>query len=165
MIHFEVDTQDAAWETLWPQLSSLSQKLALETLTFCHVPVAGIDVEVILCNDAQITPFNAQYRQKERPTNVLSFPQFSTLDDILSHKIRPLCLGSIIMSHETLAREAADQGKSLCHHGAHLFLHSFLHLLGYDHLTAENAAQMEKIEIDLLAQHNILNPYIIKETL
>ena len=161
MITFDLHIDHAPWEDKWPLLAPLADTLTKDALAFCGLsPGAGIEVEVMLCNDAMIQTFNAAHRQCDAPTNVLSFPQFDSLASLQAYPHRPLCLGSIIMSLETLEKEAIAQKKTFVDHGGHLFLHSMLHLLGYDHLTDADAAEMEKIEIDILAEHNIVNPYI-----
>ena len=105
------------------------------------------ELSIALINDSQMTTLNKDYRQKDGPTNVLSFPADAPL------------LGDIVLSYETIVREAADKGVSLSNHLSHLLIHGFLHLQGYDHQTETEAAEMEALEIAALAQLHIDNPY------
>ena len=107
---------------------------------------------ILLTNDAEIKTFNAQYRAKNKPTNVLSFPDGDVVDGVTQ-------LGDIALAYETITREAAEQGKLLKHHISHLSVHGVLHLLGYDHEADRDAKAMETLEIAILARMGIANPY------
>ena len=100
-------------------------------------------------DDAEITALNARFRGREKPTNVLSFPDG-----------QDGYLGDVILAYETIAHEAAAQGKSLRAHTLHLVVHGVLHLLGYDHLHPRDARRMETLEIAILARLGVTNPYI-----
>ncbi|GBF59187.1 PhoH-like protein [Candidatus Phycosocius bacilliformis] len=114
-------------------------------------------VAVLLTDDARVQALNAQWRQQDKPTNVLSFPAAESLSDIsLAGEIG---LGDIALAYETCAREAAEQGKSLKHHATHLLVHGLLHLLGYDHEADDDAAEMEGLEREILASLGIADPY------
>jgi len=101
-------------------------------------------------DDHAVQALNAQFRGKNKPTNVLSFPD----DD------RPL--GDMILAYETVMREAAEQQKLFLHHVLHLVIHGTLHLLGYDHEENQQAEEMEALEITCLAKLGIANPYIAR---
>ena len=115
------------------------------------------EVSVVLCNDEFIRQLNRDYRGKDKATNVLSFPQTDFCDK--SALISPVPFGDIILAYETIAREAEEQNKLLENHFAHLVVHGTLHLLGYDHEQPEEAETMESIEISVLEQMGIENPY------
>ncbi len=105
------------------------------------------ELSIALTNDAQMKTLNKQYRDKDKPTNVLSFPADGPL------------LGDIVLSYETIAREAQAKGAAFESHLSHLLVHGFLHLQGYDHQTETGAAEMETLEITALAALGIDNPY------
>jgi probable rRNA maturation factor len=106
------------------------------------------ELSILFTNDEAVRRLNAQYRGKDSPTNVLSFPQPSG----------PL-LGDVVLAAETVRAEAALAGKPLEAHMAHLIIHGFLHLLGYDHWGEEEAEAMEAVERAALERMGIPDPY------
>lgn len=100
---------------------------------------------------------NHQYRGKDRPTNVLSFP-FERPEGLPADLPFEL-LGDLVICAEVVRREAAEQNKPLDHHWAHMVVHGCLHLLGYDHINDDDAEIMEQLERDILARLNISDPY------
>jgi len=111
------------------------------------------ELAIVLTNDAEQRDLNQQWRGKDSPTNVLSFPQIEPFGPVVG------ILGDITMARETLEREAADQGTSFADHFTHLVVHGFLHILGYDHLSDAEALQMESLETQILASLGIDDPY------
>ncbi|MEW6998037.1 rRNA maturation RNase YbeY [Colwelliaceae bacterium BS250] len=97
---------------------------------------------------------NHQYRGKDKPTNVLSFP-FEVPDGIELD-----LLGDLVICADVVENEAITQNKTVNAHWAHMIIHGCLHLLGYDHISEDDAIEMETIEINLLAPLGIENPYI-----
>lgn len=120
-----------------------------------------LSASLLLTNDAEIQILNAEWRGKDKPTNVLSFPMLEREDLLaLSAEGPPELLGDLALALETCQREAAEKGISLEHHTAHLIIHGLLHLAGYDHETSsEDARQMESLEIKALALMGIADPY------
>lgn len=114
--------------------------------------VAG-SVSLLLGDDAAISQLNKQFRGKDGPTNVLSFPPAP------GDQTGENFLGDIALAAETIVEEAQFQGKRFEHHAAHLAVHGFLHLLGYDHLTDADAQVMEERERAILASIGIPDPY------
>ena len=112
------------------------------------------EVSLVFADDARIRALNRQYRGKDRPTNVLSFPA-APLD---SGRLGPP-LGDIVMARETIAAEAAAEGLNFTDHLTHLIIHGFLHLVGYDHETDDEAAVMEQLETAILGRLGIADPY------
>lgn len=112
------------------------------------------EVSFVFCDDAEIETLNLQWRRIEKPTNVLSFP--ASRVELLAHA---LLLGDIVISYDTVMREALERSISLEHHTAHMILHGFLHLVGFDHETDEEAQDMEDVEREVLASLNITDPY------
>jgi probable rRNA maturation factor len=111
-------------------------------------------VTVIVDNDGRIRSLNQLWRQIDKPTNVLSFPALDGPEGPGKY------LGDIAISYETAAREAVAEGKSFSDHVAHLSVHGFLHLMGYDHESDADAAEMEGLERTILARIGISDPYI-----
>ncbi|MCW8918022.1 MAG: rRNA maturation RNase YbeY [Gammaproteobacteria bacterium] len=122
-------------------------------LQACAPEREGAELTIRLVEEAEITELNATYRQQHKPTNVLSFP-FEAPPGIAL----PL-LGDIVICAAVVAREAAEQGKPLAAHWAHLVIHGTLHLLGYDHIEEGEAEEMEGLEIALLGALGYANPY------
>lgn len=110
------------------------------------------EIAILLTDDASIRKLNRQWRDQDRPTNVLSFPA-SESGQHAAH------LGDIVVAYETLSREAAAEDRPFAHHLAHLVIHGYLHLLGYDHKSDSDAAQMEELETSLLGKLGIRDPY------
>lgn len=115
---------------------------------------AGSEVSVVLTDDARIRDLNRVHRGMDKATNVLSFPQ----DDPKADAYGPL-LGDIVVARETVLREAVDGGLSFRHHLAHMIVHGFLHLVGYDHMQDDEAEEMERLETAILAALDIPDPY------
>jgi probable rRNA maturation factor len=114
-------------------------------------------LSVLLTDDAEIRALNAQWRQQDKPTNVLSFPSPHT------GNVRPKPLGDIVIAYETTAREAQQEHKPFEHHLSHLTVHGFLHLLGYDHESDDEAEKMENVEREVLARLDIADPYATRD--
>jgi probable rRNA maturation factor len=111
---------------------------------------AVAEVAVVLADDAAVRVLNARWRKKDKATNVLSFPAGGAARD---------SLGDVVVAFETMRDEAAVDGKTLSDHLSHLVVHGVLHLLGYDHLSARAAADMEAREVAALARLGIADPY------
>jgi probable rRNA maturation factor len=114
----------------------------------------GAEVSVLLADDAEARALNERWRGVDKPTNVLSFPAAAPDKTAAA----PL-LGDIAVAFETVEREAAEEGKTFTDHAAHLVVHGFLHLLGFDHQGAGEADRMEAIEARALARLGIADPY------
>ncbi len=118
------------------------------------------EIAVLLTDDATIRAMNAQWRGIDKPTNVLSFPPGeATLGTDCPH------LGDIAIACETVAREAAAEDKAFLDHLAHLSIHGYLHLIGFDHENDGDALQMEHLETRILASLGIADPYADRQSL
>lgn len=121
-----------------------------------------IELGVRLSDDASVRVLNRDYRNKDKPTNVLSFAALESVDDADAFMMAPdmpLMLGDIVIARETCAREAVEQNKSLKNHLVHLAVHGTLHLVGYDHMVDDEAEEMESLERQILAGLGIEDPY------
>ncbi len=114
----------------------------------------GAEVSLCLADDAQLKALNLRWRGVDKPTNVLSFP--SAQPDRFAE---PVTLGDIALAYETLAREANELGAPLADHYRHLVAHGFLHLIGYDHGSDEEAERMEALETRIMARLGAADPY------
>lgn len=113
----------------------------------------------VLSDNATIQRLNHTYRDQDCPTNVLAFPQQSPHTSQDPFPQDPSALGDIILAFETISQEASAQDKSLKDHVQHLVVHGYLHLLGYDHMTPDEATMMEALETSILKTLNIKDPY------
>ena len=150
MPDIDILIESPGWSTI-PGVEAVVERAVLATLVAEKAGEAGLSV--LLGNDAAVRELNAQYRGKDQPTNVLSFPA----PQIPGQPAQ--ILGDIILAYETCRSEAEAEGKSLADHVSHLVIHGTLHLLGHDHQQDEEAEAMETREIALLAGLGIANPY------
>jgi probable rRNA maturation factor len=122
-----------------------------------RVPGEG-EVSVLLADDPAVRALNRDWRGLDEPTNVLSFPAAPPAPG------SPKLLGDIAIAYETLVREADEEGKPVLHHLAHLVVHGYLHLMGYDHQTDSEAEAMEALEREILQALRIPDPYRMEAT-
>lgn len=118
---------------------------------------AGREIGVSVVSTAESRRLNAQFRGKDKPTNVLSFPVAELPEAGASDEPRPL--GDLVICPQVLRTEAREQKKSLRAHWAHLVVHGSLHLIGYDHIHDVDADRMERREIAVLRRLGFANPY------
>jgi probable rRNA maturation factor len=152
------------------------------------VPTAGGEVAIVLTDDKAIRALNRDWRHKNAPTNVLSFPASEPHAALASEAsgqrgnskstraghsqeagssargadATPRLLGDIVIAYETTEREARAEHKPFAHHLAHLAVHGFLHLVGYDHVADDEAQAMEGLETSILAGLGVPDPYIAR---
>ncbi|MCB1650967.1 MAG: rRNA maturation RNase YbeY [Alphaproteobacteria bacterium] len=148
----------------WSKKTEDLAKKTLETaLKELNTGIQHIEISLLLTDDAHVQALNRDYRGKDKPTNVLSFPQFTPEE--LQNEKDFVPLGDIIIAYETIEREAKEQGKSLEDHTTHMLIHSLLHLLGHDHIEDKDAQKMEALEISILQKIGIKNPYETTENM
>jgi len=159
----------AAWRTALPRRRAICRAAARAALA--AAPRGGAarsavaELSIVLADDALLRRLNRQWRGKDKPTNVLSFPAQDGMSRAAMVKGgalkggAPLPLGDVVLAFGTIAGEAAAQGKALADHLAHLVVHGVLHLLGFDHEAAAAAARMEALEIAVLAGIGVADPY------
>ena len=141
----EVEVEDAAWSDALPEAAAIVERAAAAALE----GVEG-DVVVLLSDDAAVRDINARFRDRDRPTNVLSFP---AAESAAPH------LGDLVLAFGVCAAEAGVQGKTLADHLSHLTVHGVLHLLGRDHEDEAEAEAMEAEERSILARLGVSDPY------
>ena len=169
-----ISIEDPAWQDLLPDLhdranlvtqaalAALCREFGLKSAPGNATPT--VEISLLFTSDAAIRRLNRDYRGKDSPTNVLSFPGNPLEAEDLEQAARigePLLLGDIVMARETLLREAEEQRKRLTDHMAHLLVHGVLHLAGFDHIYENEAEEMENLEIIILRHLHIANPYEI----
>jgi probable rRNA maturation factor len=142
----------------WPPKSRMSKLVreavgaALTEIGFANIRPRP-ELSVVFSDDAVIRGLNARWRGMDKPTNVLSFPATSWDGT-----------GDIVLALETIRREAGEQGKTFDNHLAHLVIHGFLHLAGFDHEAEAEAERMEAVERRALARLAILDPYAVSDS-
>ncbi len=147
MIGFDLIVEDDSWSALG-DLDALCGK-AFDAAS-AVAPTDDGNIALLLADDETLHQLNREFRGKDKPTDVLSFPSLP-MD-------RPF-LGDIAVALGVSAKDAEIQGKTLADHLVHLLIHGYLHLLGFDHETDEEASEMEALEIKALASLGIANPY------
>lgn len=145
-----------------PDAEAVIERAIATAAEVADADTGGAELAVMLTDDAGIRTLNSNWRGIDKPTNVLSFPALQPtgpggLDDA------PRMLGDIAIAYETTRKEADDEQKPFDHHLSHLAVHGFLHLIGYDHDTDDDAEVMESLEREILAQLGIPDPYADRE--
>ena len=154
---------DWSTETDWEELGMRAVALAIEHSLHADWLTRSLSIEVAirLTDDDEVQTLNAQYRAKDKPTNVLSFPmvQPDLLDSLANTDDGEALLGDIVLAHGVCTREAAEKGISVTDHAMHLIVHGTFHLLGYDHQGEAEAEAMEALETQALASIGLADPY------
>jgi probable rRNA maturation factor len=157
-MQLEVDIEDwpaDKWEAVAARAASAAEAVAPE------LGNARLSASLLLTTDSEVHALNRDWRDRDKPTNVLSFPML-TRDEllVLAADGPPVLLGDVALARETCAREAGERGVPLADHAAHLIVHGLLHLAGYDHeLSDEDARTMEALETKALARMGLPDPY------
>jgi probable rRNA maturation factor len=146
----DISRENDSWDT-YPDVD-----LWINEIIQHGVDIVDIDeaiVSVCLSDNQNVQKLNQQWRNQNKPTNVLSFPSPESMN------FDQTILGDIILAFETVEREALSEDKTFKDHFSHLIIHGFLHLLGYDHETDDDAAEMEQLEREILTSAGIKDPY------
>lgn len=165
-VNFQIDI--IVESNLWDNIENIQQsikevcKLTILNNKFCK-NIKLFDVAIVLSENKLVQDLNGKYRNKLKPTNVLSFPD----EDLNPYEqdyllIEELCAGGIVLAYETILEESDQQDKQVVDHILHLVIHGILHLLGYDHKNEKEAKIMECLEIEILKMLKINNPYLYK---
>ncbi len=160
-------------EAPWPDGDWEALAIRAGEAAIRETPFAGwlatptvIEVAVRFTSDDEVHALNRQYRDKDKPTNVLSFPmiQPDLLETVTQNSDDgEVLLGDIVLAYDVCVREAAERGIAVADHATHLIVHGVLHLLGYDHLEDAEAEAMEAMERSALAKLGLHDPYIVRE--
>jgi probable rRNA maturation factor len=157
----DVAIDDARWNEL-PSIEASIDNICTHVLQHINYPYTAHPTEIFVqcTNDTYVQQLNNDHRDKDKPTNVLSFPGEDLKAGQYNNLSHPyIALGDIIIAYDTVKREAEETGISLHDHFYHMVIHGLLHLLGYDHIEDDDAKVMEAIEADILAHYHIANPY------
>jgi probable rRNA maturation factor len=155
---------DPEWDSSsdWDALAQRAAKAAIAESAFPQLGSTdrAVELSVRLTSDAEVHSLNAQWRGKDKPTNVLSFPMAEP-DEIENAALDgpELMLGDIVMAHGVCAAEAMEKNITIDQHATHLLVHGTLHLLGHDHMDDDSAVDMEGRETRALARLGIADPY------
>lgn len=159
-LDIQISVEDDAWSSE-EELLAFSSKVLELAADYLKVeeeqPLRNhpIELSLVFTNDAEIREINAEWRDKDKPTNVLSFPAYPIQP---GDEPGPM-LGDIVIARETVEREAVELEKTFDDHLTHLLVHGFLHLFGYDHMDEEEAEEMEGLETRILARLGLSDPY------
>ena len=162
MLVIEADTsQDWDGRVDW---LALARRAAMAAVAESAHPRLAGEISVRFTSDAEVHALNRQWRGKDKPTNVLSFPMIDPAELGRAAAHPELLLGDIVLAHGICAAEAADKAIPVENHAAHLVVHGTLHLLGHDHETSDaDAEAMEAAERRALARLGIPDPYLTRE--
>ncbi len=168
MIEVALSAEEPWPDGEWEALATRAARAAVE-----RTPHGGllaspalVEISIRLADDGEVRALNGQYRGKDKPTNVLSFPmiQPDLLESVTANSDDgEVLLGDIVLAHGVCAAEAAERGVAVADHAAHLIVHGVLHLLGYDHGGDAEAEAMERIERDALSSLGLHDPYPVNE--
>ena len=144
--------EEPRWRAAIPGLHGQLRRAAKQALKGAGVASEGT-ITILLTDDAALKRLNADFRGRDRPTNVLSFPAAPNPENHL---------GDIAIAYGVTAGEAREAKKRFSDHATHLAVHGVLHLLGYDHETAATAKVMEPLEVAVLSELGIADPYAVR---
>lgn len=158
-VFVDVSVDVDAWQALLPDPVALASRAfdAVAAVLGAELP-GSVEISLVYAGDPAVRILNREHRGRDRPTNVLSFPLEAPGD---GHGETPAMIGDIVLAAETVAREAAEQGKTVDSHVCHLLIHGMLHLVGYDHEQDDDAEEMERLEIAALGRLGIDDPYAV----
>ena len=153
----DIATRAPAWKTTPFNAATVARRATRTAWRNAGNTTRESEVSIVLGDDCMVRELNGTYRGQDKPTNVLSFPA----DGDGGPPEAACLLGDIVLAYETIAREAGEQNKNLSDHLSHLCVHGLLHLLGHDHETTADARNMETLEILILAELGIADPFTI----
>lgn len=160
----DIAVRDRGWRRRVPELDKVAT-IALKAALKADLPnLKAAELSLVFTGDEEVQGLNRDWRGKDKPTNVLSFPQSTpTLLKAATKAGQPVHLGDIVLAYQTVSREAKAQDKPFSAHLTHLLVHGLLHLLGHDHMVEREAVRMEKREVQILKSLGYDDPYLIQE--
>ena len=161
-VEVDVSAPCGAWAAACPEAEEVAGAAARAAVTRGAAAAsvalpARVELAVVLGGDAEQQRLNRDWRGIDRPTNVLAFPGWNP--GVPMPRAAPVLLGDVVLAFETVAREAAEQGRPLAAHLSHLVVHGVLHLFGFGHETDTEAVVMEALETSILADFGVADPY------
>jgi probable rRNA maturation factor len=158
-VTIDIAEQSGDWRSLG-DAAPICHAAALAALDAAAATLGDLELSIVLGDDALLRQLNHRWRGKDSPTNVLSFPAHDFAAALPTLRAgATLLLGDVVLAYGVIAREAAEQGKTLADHLAHLVVHGVLHLVGFDHEATEEAERMEGLERAVLSGIGIADPY------
>ena len=161
----DIAVLNEGWEDN-PDWESLAHRAALAAVRAS--PYAALEttrtpaeIAIRLTSDAEVHALNRDYREKDKPTNVLSFPMYAPEDmaELMTSRDPEILLGDLVLARGVCEAEAAERGISVSDHATHLIIHGVLHLLGFDHMEDAEAQAMETLERSILRELGLHDPY------
>lgn len=162
MLSMEIES-DGDWDSIGAPVGALAERALHAAVAESEVPGIAegpreFEVSLALTDDTTVHRLNREWRDKDRPTNVLSFPMMAP-DQLAASDGPPALLGDIALAYGTCRREAEEKGIALADHATHLMVHGMLHLLGHDHQDDASAGDMEARETRALRRLGLADPY------
>ena len=154
----DVDVQVASDANSIPDVATIRDWVSRAVSAGAGCRDATLEVSVRIVDEAEMRALNLEYRDRDRSTNVLSFPA-DPIDGLPADV--PVSLGDIVVCAPVVERQAREQAKTIEAHWGHMLVHGTLHLLGYDHIIPAEADAMEALELRILSQHGIADPYTL----
>ena len=151
----DIQIQSPLWDAQPLAAQTVRDAIAAAAAT---LSTADNEVSILLTDDKAIRLLNREWRGIDKPTNVLSFPAATT-----KASVRMPLFGDIVMAYETLKRECDDEDRIFLHHLAHLTVHGFLHLIGYDHQVEAQAEKMEGLESKIITRMQMPDPHLARD--
>jgi probable rRNA maturation factor len=151
----DIQIQSPLWDAQPLAAQTVHDAIAAAAAT---LSTADNEVSILLTDDKAIRLLNREWRGIDKPTNVLSFPAATT-----KASVRMPLFGDIVMAYETLKRECDDEDRIFLHHLAHLTVHGFLHLIGYDHQVEAQAEEMEGLESKIMTRMQMPDPHLARD--
>ncbi len=165
VVDIAILVEDEGWESVLSDAPALVERAVRAALEGGDVegmelpPDAPLEISVMLADDDTVKALNRDWREKDAPTNVLSFAALDAEEPEDSGEGEPVLLGDVVLARQTVVREAEDRAIPVADHTFHLVVHGVLHLLGYDHEDDEEAEEMEGLETAILAGQGIADPH------